>query len=117
MPSEPRRWVFRIRHILDAIAECRDFVGPLDYDQFRADPKTLKAVTWNIAMIGEAAGQVPEAVRSTYPEVPWADMRRMRNQIVHGYDSIDFDIVWEVVHRELPPLVALLERICREAGE
>ncbi len=114
MPSEEGRWVIRIRHILKAIAECRDFVAGLSYQQFLGDPKTLKAVSWNIAMIGEAAGQVPEAVRSMYPQVPWADMRGMRNQIVHGYDSIDFEIVWEVVHRELPPLVPILEEICRE---
>jgi uncharacterized protein with HEPN domain len=35
----------------------------------------------------------------------------MRNQIVHGYDSIDFEIVWNVVQQELPPLVPLLERV------
>ena len=114
MPSNERQWIIRIRHILKGIAECRAFVADLRYEQFLADPKTLKAVAWNIAMIGEAAGQVPEAVRSAHPEVPWADMRGMRNQIVHGYDSIDFEIVWEVVQRELPPLVPLLEDICRE---
>lgn len=112
MPSKEGRWIIRIRHILKAIAECRDFVAGVSYEQFLSDPKTLKAVTWNIAMIGEAAGQVPEAVHSMHPEVPWADMRG--NQIVHGYDSIDFEIVWEVVQRELPPLMPLLEEICRE---
>lgn len=117
MPSEKRNWKFRIRHILAAIAECRRFVEAMSYADFCADAKTMKAIVWNIATIGEAAGQVPDAVRQVYPLVPWADIRGMRNHIVHGYDRIDPEIVWQVVQVELPPLVPELERIVREAEE
>lgn len=115
MPSEPRKWAFRIRHMLEAIEECRRFVAGMSFAQFCADTKTMKAVVWNIASIGEAAARVPESVRQAYPLVPWADIRGMRNHIVHGYDRVDPEIVWQVIEDELPALVPELARILREA--
>jgi uncharacterized protein with HEPN domain len=97
--------------MLEAIEECRRFIAGMDWDTFRDDPRTLKAVVWNIATIGEAAGKIPTDVQRAFPAVPWADMKGMRNHIVHGYDRIDPEIVWIVVTQELPPLVRELERI------
>lgn len=117
MSSEARGWRLRVRHMLDAIEECRRFVADMDYDAFCADPRTLKAVVWNIATIGEAAAKIPAEVQRAFPAIPWADMRGMRNHIVHGYDRIDPEIVWTVVTVELPPLTAELERVLAEADD
>jgi uncharacterized protein with HEPN domain len=106
--------MLRLRHVLDAIAECRAFVAGMTYEAFCRDPRTLKAVVWNLATIGEAVRHVPAAVAAAHPEVPWAAMHGMRNHIVHGYDAIDLEIVWKVVQDELPPLVPLLLRILEE---
>lgn len=103
--------------MLEAIEECRRFVSGMSYPGFCSDQRTLKAVVWNIAMIGEAGGQVPDAVRQAYPRIPWADIRGMRNHIVHGYDRIDPETVWQVVQEELPALVPELERILRETED
>ena len=111
MPSEPRNWKLRIRHILDAISECQTFVAGMTYEEFCADSKTLKAVVADLILIGEAARYVPENVVTAYPGIPWAQMRGMRNHIVHGYDQIDLEIVWRVVQDEFPPLVVSLKRI------
>jgi uncharacterized protein with HEPN domain len=111
MSSKSSGWRIRLRHVLGAIAESQAFVAGMSYEAFCADAKTLKAVVWNIATIGEAVRHVPAAVVSSHPEIPWAAMRAMRNQIVHGYDSIDFEIVWNVVQQELSRLVPLLERV------
>ena len=115
MSSDRTGWRLRLRHVLDAIAESRSFVAGMTYDAFCADAKTLKAVVWNIAMIGEAVRHVPAEVVGAHPEIPWAAIRGMRNQIVHGYDTIDYEIVWNVVQDELPPLVPLLERVIAES--
>lgn len=86
----------------------------MTYEAFCTDPKTLKAVVWNIATIGEAIRHVPTEVVQGHPEIPWAAIRGMRNQIVHGYDSIDYEIVWRVMQDELPPLVPLIEAVLGE---
>jgi uncharacterized protein with HEPN domain len=115
MPSEQPGWPIRLRHVLEAIAECRAFVAGMSYEAFCGDAKTLKAVVWNISTIGEAVRHVPASIAAAHPEIPWAEMRGMRTQIVHGYDRIDYEIVWNVVQHELPPLVSLLERVLDEA--
>jgi len=117
MSSRPRTWKFRIRHILDAIAENTSYVSGVTYDTFCADSKTLKAVVWNLVIIGEAARLIPPDVEQAYPGIPWARIRGMRNHIVHGYDQVDAEIVWNVLQTELPVLVPTFERILREAQE
>ena len=117
MSSRPRHWKFRIRHILDAIAENSSYVRGMSYDDFCADSKTTKAIVWNLVIIGEAARLIPTDIEETYDEIPWAQIRGMRNHIVHGYDQVDAEIVWTVVQTELPALVPAFERILREADE
>lgn len=64
-----------------------------------------------LEIIGEAAGRVTAATQARHPDIPWALIVGMRNRLVHGYDTIDLDIVWEVVQHELPPLMAQLDAI------
>ena len=70
-----------------------------------------------LEIVGEAAGRIAEDARTRYPEVPWAQIIGLRNRLIHGYDAVDFDILWEIVTRDLPSLVETLERAVRaEAG-
>ncbi len=114
---KPRKWKFRIQHILDVIAENSGYVGNVTYSEFCRDTKTVKAVVWNLVIIGEAARLVPSDVETAFPEIPWRQIQGMRNHIVHAYDQVDLEIVWNVVQGELPPLVPTFERIMREAAE
>jgi len=117
MSLTPPSWKVRIQHVLESIERCQDHVRGLTEEQLGADARTLDAVAWRLTIIGEAARHIPDEVTARYAEVPWAQMRGMRNHIVHGYDQIDLEIVWEVVTRDLPPLVPHLERILKEAVE
>jgi len=71
------------------------------------------AVTRLLAIVGEAAGHVSEKCRADHPEIPWAEIRGMRNIVIHVYDEVDLVQVWRTVERDLPPLVAALERVLR----
>jgi len=93
------------------------FTKDLDWDQFAADKKTQHAVVWNLTVLGEAARHVPDSVIQSYPDVPWAKIRGMRNHITHGYDRIQLTIVWNVVTNELAPLIARLRAIHDEVEE
>jgi uncharacterized protein with HEPN domain len=53
---------------------------------------------------------MPEDERAPYPEIPWQHIISLRNRLIHGYDSVDFDILWQIVVQDLPPLIATLER-------
>jgi uncharacterized protein with HEPN domain len=69
------------------------------------------ALTRLLEIIGEAANRVPEEVRVQYPELPWLQMIAARNRLIHGYDSVDFDILWAILKNDLPILINKLEKI------
>ena len=101
MSFQPRRWKFRVRHIQEAIERVLRYTDSLTAEAFRAQEQTLDAVVWNLMIIGEAVQHIPEAVVQAYPELPWPQMRGIRNRIVHAYDQIDYDIIWNVVQINL----------------
>jgi uncharacterized protein with HEPN domain len=86
----------------------------LTQQQLGDNPRVLHAIAWNLTVLGEAARHVPDDVVNAHPAIPWAQIRGMRNHIVHGYDRIDLEIVWTVATAELPPLVPHLENMLQE---
>lgn len=64
-----------------------------------------------LEIVGEAANRVPAQERDKYPAIPWSQIIGLRNRLIHGYDQVDLDILWQILTRHLPPLVEDLERI------
>jgi uncharacterized protein with HEPN domain len=106
-----RGWRDRIRDILDAIEEIQKFTQGMQYDAFREDDKSVRAVEMNFIIIGEAANQIPDEIEEKYQQVPWHLMRAMRNRIVHAYFSVDERLMWDTVQNDLPPLVPILKKL------
>ncbi len=111
MPRESRLWRFRIQDILGAIRRINEYVEGMTFAQFAGDRKTLDAVERNFIAIGEAARSVPDSIASRYPDIPWADMKAMRNFVVHVYWGIDAHRIWDTIHTNLPAVVPSLERM------
>lgn len=101
----------RLRHMLDY---AREAVALLR-DRKRADLDSERALGLAILrcleIVGEAASRVPGDIQRRYPNIPWPQIIGMRNRLVHGYDIVDYDIVWSTVTQDLPPLIAELEKI------
>ena len=107
----PREWRDRIRDILDAIFEIQRFVHGTDYESFKNDDKSIRAVEMNFIIIGEAANQIPEEIEEKYSSIPWSLMRAMRNRIVHVYFRVDEKLMWDTIQKDLPPLIPELEKL------
>ena len=104
-----RDWRMRIKDILDAVDTVQEYTEGMKYEAFVAHRKTVDAVIRNFIVIGEAATHVPEEVVVAHPEIPWKDMRDMRNFVVHEYFGISDKIIWDTVQNNLPPLMNLLK--------
>lgn len=63
-----------------------------------------------VQVVGEAVTRVSPEGQSGYPEIPWGQAIATRHRIVHGYDTIDYDVVWDTIAEEVPPIVAALEQ-------
>ena len=69
------------------------------------------ALTRLIEIIGEAANRIPVEIQTRYSEIPWFQMVGARNRLIHGYDNVDFDILWIIVSKDLPRIIPFLEKI------
>lgn len=111
-----RDWKFRIQDILDAIDAVQEYTRGMDFKSFIGDRKTVDAVVRNLIIIGEAAVQIPEDICSKYPQVPWYDMRGMRNFVAHEYFKASDKVIWDTVQVDLPALPALLVNILKKSN-
>ncbi len=104
-----------VRHMLDHAREAVEMVRGRSRADLGADRQLNLALVRLMEVVGEAATRVPEEFRSRYPEVPWRQVAGVRNRLIHGYDVVDFDILWAIVTQDLPPLVARLQAIVQKA--
>lgn len=108
-----RSWDLRISDIIEAIENVLDYSAGMAFEQFAADRKTIDAVVRNLMIIGEAASHLPEDFIEKHPDLPWREMRDMRNLIVHEYFGVDNLIVWQTLQINLPPLLPRLRDLIK----
>jgi uncharacterized protein with HEPN domain len=96
---------------IEAARKIERYTAGLSYEEFCDDEKTVDAVLRNFEVIGEAAKNVPEDVQQEYPDVPWREMAGMRDKLIHGYMTIDLEIVWATVENDIPSLLTQLETV------
>ncbi len=61
--------------------------------------------------MGEAATRVSEPYQLAHPEIPWRNIADTRNRLIHGYDDVNFNLLWDTIQLDLPPLIDQLEQI------
>lgn len=104
----------RLRHMLDHAQEAVDLAWGKRREDLDADRLLELALTRLLEIIGEAANLVSEETEDRYPQLPWRQMVGLRNRLIHGYDEVDLDILWDIVREDLPPLIAELKQIVEE---
>lgn len=103
--------------MVQAIEKIQACTSDLSYEEYADDWMAVDIVQMNLLVFGEAARHIPDSIVRAYPNIPWMEIRGLRNVIAHEYDQVDYEIVWTVVQEELPPLIPLLQRILDEADE
>jgi len=108
-----RNWEIRIHDILTAVNSIQSYTKEMDFSSFKSDRRTVDAVIRNLIVIGEAASHMPEEICQKYPEIPWYEMRGMRNFVVHEYFVVSDKILWDTIHIDLKELPKSLKRIIK----
>ncbi len=108
----------RIAHILDSIDAVEAYLAGTTEDSFAKDVKTQDAVTRRLEIIGEAVKSLdtlaPELLAS-HPEVPWKNIKGMREKLAHDYDTVSVPIPWNTATQELPLLREAVRKLTMEA--
>ena len=106
-----RNWTFRIEDIIEAVDRIFHYVKNLNYDGWMNDQKTIDAVIRNLEIIGEAAANVPREIQGLYADIPWYQMKGMRNILIHEYFGVDNDVLWNTIQKDLPVLKEKLQAV------
>lgn len=101
--------------MLDHAVEAVHLVENKDKDAFSKDRVLQLALTHLVEIIGEAANRISTNTQEKYPQIPWLQIIGMRNRLAHGYDVIDYDLLWDTVTNDLPSLIMALKEIVEDS--
>jgi uncharacterized protein with HEPN domain len=108
--------VVRVRHMLDFARKAVQFNKGKSRADLDSNEMLAMATIHLIEVIGEASRTISTALRHQYPEIPWDAISGTRNRLAHGYIDVDLDIVWTIVTKDLPLLIAQLRRLLKDEG-
>ncbi|GAC1378456.1 MAG: DUF86 domain-containing protein [Hymenobacter sp.] len=111
MSRSPLEFLCHIQDELDFLERYRSLP---DLADVVANPEAARALLRSLLIIGEAVKNVPVDWREQYSQVPWRNMARMRDKIVHHYFDVNYSIVWNVLQNELKPLRQTVELMLRD---
>ena len=101
----------RLAHMLAAARKAVALTADRTRGDLDDDEVLALALTRLLEILGEASKGISAATKERYPDLPWSQMAATRDRLIHGYFSVDLDIVWEIVRHDLPPVVAALDAI------
>lgn len=93
-----------LEDIISAAGAIAQFIQNQTGQSFEGNQMLRSAVTHQLTVIGEAVARLSPELRNRHPDVPWSDIRGLRNIVVHNYFGIDWAEVWRTASKEVPPL-------------
>ncbi len=103
-----------LRQILEFADEVAALVANRAPENLAANREFRRALERCVELIGEAATRVPESWRASHPAIPWRQMIAMRNVMIHGYDEIIDEVLWDVATRDVPDLREVIAALLRD---
>ncbi len=103
-----------LKHIIDSIEKIEDFTDNKTREDFLEDIQLQDATIRRIEIIGEASKNIPEEFKTRYQDVPWSEMARTRDKLIHGYFGVDLELTWSIVQYDLPLVKQKIGQILEE---
>ena len=100
-----------LTEMIDAAEQAQQLAAGLTVSQLEGDRQRRDALLWNFTVLGEAAGQLSAEIKARFPDIPWQQPIRLRNRIVHGYWSIDLDVLQTTADKQLAAFIADLRGV------
>jgi len=101
----------RFRDMLDHAREALSLIRGKKRSDLDSERMLELSLIRLVEIIGEAAARVRTESKEKFPSIPWLQIVGMRNRLVHGYDAVDLDVLWDTIVDDLPPLITALEKI------
>ena len=111
-----RENVVHLRHMLDHAQEAVSMAEGKTRVELETERQLNLSLVRLLEIVGEAASRIPREDRSPYLDIPWSEIIGLRNRLIHGYDAVDLDILWQIVKEDLPPLIDKLEKLVHDSA-
>ncbi len=98
-------------HMFEAARNVERFTSGKTIERLYEDEILRLALTTLFQNIGEAARKISDEFKLVHPEIEWEDIIGFRHRLVHGYDVIDFDIMWGIIQNDIPELLTQLRKL------
>jgi len=95
--------------IAEAARLIEEFVGDMPKAEFLDDLKTQSSVLYQLLVLGEAVKRLSAEFRSQHDAIPWSLMAGMRDHLIHAYDTVDWEEVWNTVAKDIPALLTQID--------
>ncbi|MFO7866383.1 MAG: HepT-like ribonuclease domain-containing protein [Candidatus Aminicenantes bacterium] len=102
------------KDMLNHASEAVDLLGNLCKEELKESRIMQLALTRLMEITGEAANRISSSTKKENPDIPWEQIIGMRNRLIHGYDVIDYDLLWDTVNYDLPPLINSIKKIIKK---
>ncbi|MCL5062968.1 MAG: DUF86 domain-containing protein [Nitrospirae bacterium] len=109
--SKKRRDTDFLTDVIEAAERSLQYTKGLTRKKFMSDKKSQDAVVRNLEIIGEATKNLSNSLKTKYPAIPWKNIAGLRDKLIHFYFGIDYNIVWNIVRKELPKIGKQLREI------
>jgi uncharacterized protein with HEPN domain len=96
--------------MLQSAELIRSYTARCSEDEFMQNVQLQDSVIRRLLVIAEAARRLSEPTRQSLESISWQEINGMRNRLVHEYDDVNLDIVWNVVQSEIPSLIEALKQ-------
>ena len=97
--------------IIESIGAIEEYIDGRKKEDLLSERRLQDLVVRRLQIIGEAANRIPESVQNDHLEIPWQEIKGLRNVIIHDYAEIDFELIWIVIKKDLPELKANAKKI------
>ena len=94
-----------------AIQQTLLYAQDINRDNLQENDEKQAAILYRLIVIGEATKRLSNEFREQYPMIPWRQMAGLRDVVIHDYDELDFDILWNVIHINLPDILPEIQAI------
>ena len=90
--------IWKIINYIDSIIK---YTNNVDYLEFKDNSMMVEACVFNLSQIGELVNKLDKEYMENYSELPWFKMRGLRNHIVHDYEGVNLNLIWQIIDSDI----------------